>query len=392
MEEKMITPLAFIRMTVIALLLIVHPEHLFAQPAKNTIWKLSHDGVVKAVTGFQPQQMPALTATDKVISKRLGDRVLKVATPVNVGGNTMWAQAFKIPELFRVHAQNAGGSVDIIMMFKPDGKAVYDAASKLFRGSVAVVLWDSLSGGSTHLADPFNILVTSEDGTASPRDLQIDHTNFPPTTVALNLNPAADPAKVVFSTATNPNGDTSDFPVEPVLLVETEGREIQGFGIESIPITVALEPPVVRSSPRVAFETTMGSISPETALIDSGIARVSLRSSGVGVAKVSPKAPGFQATVREFTFVWPIRFIVASLLGGLVGVFLKGKKTFRAILSGMLTGLIIAVAWWGLGLNLLGIEVPRAWNEAGIFVMTALGSILGFSTLLERISSLGGKE
>jgi hypothetical protein len=373
-----------------ALAVAAMPVQSIAQKSENTIHVVTRAGTVRVETGQFAQRLPPLSAADRIISRRTGDRIRKSATPVSVGGSTIWAEPYRIPELYRVRSKGGTGSVDFTMMFNPDGFLAYDPASKQFRGSVAVVLWDSTTSAGTQLDSPFNILVTSPEGKASPMDLRIDHTNFPPTLVTLNLNPAADPAKVVFSTATNARGDTSDIPVQPVLMIGTDGKEVQGFGVESIPLTVIMEPGIVKVPPTVSFETSRGTIEPETTTIDRGMALATLRSSGVGTAMVAPSAPGYRTLVREFTFVWPVRFILASLVGAVIGAFAKkGKKTFRVLSGGVLAGFIVAAAWWGIGLNLLPVDLPRVFNELAVLAVTALGSFLGSSALLKRLQPAG---
>ena len=40
-------------------------------------------------------------------------------------------------------------------------------------------------------------------------------------------------------------------------------------------------------------------------------------------------------------------------------------------------GLLVAVAWVALGLNLLNVGLPGYYNEAAVFVVSALGAFLG---------------
>ncbi len=50
-------------------------------------------------------------------------------------------------------------------------------------------------------------------------------------------------------------------------------------------------------------------------------------------------------------------------------------KIFPALLLGCLTGFIVALLYWGLGLNVLNLELDRIYNEFAVMGLAILGAL-----------------
>ena len=96
-------------------------------------------------------------------------------------------------------------------------------------------------------------------------------------------------------------------------------------------------------------------------------------------------------------YEWPVRFLAASLLGGLLGSAVaalaarrRGRVASRPAygLGGLTTGLLVAVAF-AVGLNLTGLEILTQYGEAVVFVVAALGAILGLPGVAKAVPTLG---
>jgi hypothetical protein len=49
----------------------------------------------------------------------------------------------------------------------------------------------------------------------------------------------------------------------------------------------------------------------------------------------------------------------------------------KIVIGGILTGLIVAAAYYGLGISVIGIRISALVNEIAVFALSALGAIVG---------------
>ena len=134
-------------------------------------------------------------------------------------------------------------------------------------------------------------------------------------------------------------------------------------------------------------------------LDESGFAQATLRSRWLGTATVTAERPGFLASEIPVVFVFPLRFLGAALLGGLIGGLLRFWTNFKLgkkkpsigpfIWGGLLAGLIVAVAA-ALGINLAGAPFVASlgrFNEAVVFVFGAIGGYYGLKKAKAGVAS-----
>jgi uncharacterized membrane protein YjjP (DUF1212 family) len=90
----------------------------------------------------------------------------------------------------------------------------------------------------------------------------------------------------------------------------------------------------------------------------------------------------------NFRFAFPWFFLLASILGGLTGslakyyITVKGKKSWKKpVIGGILIGFIGAIAYYSLGVNLLGISMSAGLNEIAVLALSALCAYFGIGLL-----------
>ena len=211
-------------------------------------------------------------------------------------------------------------------------------------------------------------------------------------TVELRFRPStAQPKLKVRSTISD-----SDVAIEalPHLELRPDRTEFLGFGLETLPITVARvnpdgEPSTV-TAPTAVDVQVQGSARREgnDVIIPPGVARTEfrLRSVGLGKATVRATAGAFGAST-EVTAKFPLGPLLAALLGGAVGGWsrrwLKGarkRSAVRHVIEGAVVGAIAFVAGV-LGVGYVNLPAAVVATEAGAFLSAVLCGFVGVAVL-----------
>jgi EamA domain-containing membrane protein RarD len=98
------------------------------------------------------------------------------------------------------------------------------------------------------------------------------------------------------------------------------------------------------------------------------------------------------------SFLWPVVFLLAALVGGSLGSTLaelgrkgRAKRTMfiRHFIAGLITGVIVALGF-AAGVNLLPVSVVSQlqFNEASVCLVAALGGWLGIGGLKKGLPAL----
>jgi hypothetical protein len=175
-------------------------------------------------------------------------------------------------------------------------------------------------------------------------------------------------------------------PVTPYISITADKKKIQGYGIQAAKVYVTLVGASTAPPVPVPLKSDKGSLEPETVTVSGNepLQTVTLRSSGTGNTTVSASVVGFITTDQTVRFVFPWSFIISALIGGIIGTMIRifgmRKEGFNILsfIAGVLVGLIVALAYWGIGLNLLGLNINIDFmNEVAVLVLSALGGIVG---------------
>ncbi len=262
----------------------------------------------------------------------------------------------------------------------------YNQDERMFEGRLNLILLDDSPGQlqSRQLVEPVLVEVSSAGGArVTPENTSISHTNLPSTVIEIHDRSPQNRVPVNIKTAFNPQGQLQLLKKQSLLRIETPSKKIQGYGVEAIPIRIQVLGNSAGSPVNVNIVTDKGTVEPDNVDIegDRG-ATVILRSSGTGEATITISAAGFESESRNFRYVFPLMFIVFSVIGGLLGAFVKyfmkkGKKDLKkTVLLGLITGFIVAILYYVLGIQLFSFKLNNNINEFAVLGLGFLGALL----------------
>lgn len=258
--------------------------------------------------------------------------------------------------------------------------------------NVALVLKTDPSDRST-LASPVTVSVTARGATIDPRPVAISQLGlWHEVSIAVpdvehdtyDISVSADP--------TNPGDPVPLAVMRPEARIWSTPQSIIGWGIGES--TVFIEADGLREPAElpVALRVVNGSLSADRVTLDAaGHAEVKLRSTRERQAIVeimSSPLRGGEPLVIPFTAPW--WFLGAAVAGGLAGAFLRGRGRqhwIKALAIGVLTAVIMCLAY-AVGVDwpakvLATAGIPKA-AEAAVFVLGAVGALLGVSAMLPK--------
>lgn len=290
-----------------------------------------------------------------------------------------------------------------------DGVAL-EFTGTTFRGSVALGLVDTLQPDrSVTLSAPIWFHLSAEAGDVSPADVPIRHTSFPPSAAIVTAAAPGDSLRLLVQPALTLTPIITWLAVHRTLLqVEPATVRIPGFGLGHTELHVSLPVQAGPAQRDVVLSARHGTPDPSVVSLAGGeTGRSSIRSSGVGRDTVTATSGPLRSAPSELVYGWPLLFLAAALLGGIVGSVMdceairrRGTPASRRayVVSGLAAGLFAAVAI-AIGLNVTGVDLSETSGEAVVFVVAALGTVLslrglrralpGFGKLLEREAAPG---
>lgn len=244
----------------------------------------------------------------------------------------------------------------------------------------------SESGENNANIQPVKIEVKSNEvPSIKPGSFEINHLSLPSSSVELEADRLTDSVAVSVFTVSNTSGYSTFLKVKPRLEISTGSKTLQGFGVDETPITVRFIGSNSADSMLINFNTEKGKVTPNSKYIHfNQPATVMLRTGGTGNCKIVALGSSHESNELLIKFIFPWYFLLASVLGGLAGSFIRpdqksGKRfTAKKFLVGIITGLIGAAAYYFLGINLLGLNLQGPFTEIAVFVVSALFAYLGF--------------
>jgi len=292
-----------------------------------------------------------------------------------------------IPELHVESATDRGEVITYRVLFTMKQPLSYNANSNSFTGKIGFLLMSD-SDNTASVKEPVKIEVRSDEAKSiAPAKLAIDHLSIPSTDVDVVAENVTDSISVRVGTVSNPEGYVTFLKVKPVLEISANRKGLQGLGIEETEIDVRLKGYNSADSVKVVFNPGKGTITPSSVFVKyNEPATVMLRSQGLGDSKITATTSNLNSNSLVFEFNFPWYFLLASLIGGLLGGFVKflssdkkKESLQKIVIGGVLTGLIVAAAYYGLGISLIGIKISAIVNEIAVFALSALGAIVGIS-------------
>ena len=273
-------------------------------------------------------------------------------------------------------------------IFKVANRLRWEPEEGVFRGAFFLAIEDSLRRNESRpLPTPLRFQLIAEADGVEPAELAFEHTNFPLRRVDVTARSVSDSLRVQLVSEVDVNGSDIWLPVVPYLEIETRPR-VQGWGVETARVTVRRMGTTSATPTMVSLTTSSGDLDPYDVEVGAaGTGSSVLRSAGAGEAVLTATVPGLGEATTTIVFVWPWVFLLAALLGGLFGgaaVAAQERKGAEKVswgasaVKGLLVGVLAALAWYALGVNLLNLDlgVPRQ-NELAVFALAALAGFFG---------------
>jgi len=321
--------------------------------------------------------------TARFITSRIGTEALRNVADqaTSTGRNT-----YVLP--YRVLATSAGASgserrsfLRPVIEVAGDGLS-FAGSEEGFRGTLFLGVQDSLQPASAEpLPDTIHFLLDAAGARVDPGRIRVAHTNLPFEEVTVSSRENRDSVELRVRSSLWAEAVPLSLPVSRPALTVTAPPTVPGLGLEAANVVVRSER-IVSGRVPVTVESTLGRPEPSGAdLGPDGTLTVELRSTGLGEAEITVHSPGYRPASTTVRFVFPVGFLLAALLGGVVGGsahrIQKRKEEeadswIREAGAGLVFGMIVAVAY-AVGVNLLGLELQAQYGEALVFTLAALG-------------------
>jgi hypothetical protein len=339
---------------------------------------------------------------DEVLLAVTGDRPAVLVDPERYGlpGGTAGAGGEDEPNLLPWEWVAMDGDRTEAVNFRPVFAVVeplrYRRDEGLFRARILLGLVEvGRPGVSRPLATAVGIRVLSTDADGvEPEVVRLERTNELVADVEVRARSPLDSVRMEFRPAALSEGGVEAWvPVRPGLAVELSPRRIQGFGLEAADIRVTLLGRSPAQSVTVSLASAYGAVDGgEVEIGTSGTARARVRSRSLGWDTITAVGVGLDATPVPVRYLFPWLFLGATILGGGAGATLRvlqgqgaegeresaGAVRPSALLGGALLGIVVAVATFVLGLDLVGVD-PTAipFTEGAAFGVAAVAAWFG---------------
>jgi len=269
-----------------------------------------------------------------------------------------------------------------------------------FRGTVSLALVDTLQPDrADSLATPIWFHVSTDAGEVNPADVAVRHTSLPPYPTVITAASPGDSVRVLVQPALTLSPVATWLAVRRTLVqIVPATARIMGFGLATTELHVSLPAEVGGNRRDVVLSARHGVPQPSVLQLAGGESGVSvIRSTGVGRDTVIVTSGPLRSEPLELVYAWPVLFLVASLLGGIFGSLMdaaavrrRGTSASRRayVVSGLAAGMFVAVATV-IGLNVTGVDLPATSGEAVVFVVAALGAVLGLRGLRRALPGFG---
>jgi len=257
----------------------------------------------------------------------------------------------------------------------------FDAANKTFAGNVLIGLEDSLRPTQQiGLGRDMVLQVTSDAGEVVPPRVRIGHTNVPWQPVRVVARTPGDTVHILIQAVFNPSGYAAPIRVDrPRIDVRPASPNLQGLGLEATRVSVTIPTFLRTDTVTVTLWSDRGGLDAGTLRIPpTGTGEIGLRSSGLGLNTVHAEITGIATGQASMRYTLPWAFVVAALLGGVLGTVLRRRRRHLALadfVAGIVAGVVSAVAY-AIGLNLTGVDLSVRVGEATVLVVAVLGATL----------------
>jgi len=296
---------------------------------------------------------------------------------------------YMLPELYIAKIAGSNEQIKYQILILDSTPLRYDFDKGTFDGVLQFIPIEMNTAGTNpvqkELSSPEEIIIKYG---AKSETIKLQYVNWPPIDFNVSTSTALDSFEVKVQTILKPLGYNQNMVVEPAIVLTTPREKIQGLGVQTIPVHVSLkgvtsyDPPV-----NITVASSRGNVeNAHVILADGNPKEVRIRSENIGKFNLVVINSNFRSNSIEIESVFPWLFFVLSILGGLIGSLAKslnktGTVAVKALVIGSIYGLIIATAYWGLGINLSVIKFDI--NGINEIMVLALGLVAGYFGIKE---------
>jgi len=352
-----------------------------AQAKHYRIYRYQESGKIKESAASNAEQAIKLTPKENLAVVKSDEPIKNVKTMVPLQPNVVARRSFVLPETYYAKVQGTEAQVTLSPILNTDEPMKFVKSSGKFEGKLLVLLQEAGDNQSKKLTQPIKFSVVSEADNVSPVNDSIDHSYFPPVEIKFASTSPADSVRFTFITSSHPEGYKASLQVRPNLTIHTSETVLQGFGLERTTLNFSVKPPGSGPTHAIQVSPSLGTVDSTEIHLQGGQGSTGLRSGSLGTSKITVSSPDYADSEIYISYVFPFRFLIATLIGGIVGGIVRMKRKKHglvfSLIVGMLWGLIVAVAWTGVGINLLNLPMPTFTNECVVFVLAAFAAIWG---------------
>jgi hypothetical protein len=356
---------------------------------RATVARVSPAGVDTVAAAPQVVLRPG-----ELLAVRTGATATAIARPPAAGPTSTTDSAYRLPFTYLGLDREATAPATYRPIFVTEGPLRYRAEGDGFVGSFLLGLQDSARPTSTsEITAPVRLRVAGDADSIAPDTVVLRQTNAQMERIQVFSQGSVDSLRVLLVPGFDPRGVDVWLRVQPALAFEQTPASIQGLGVEGTTLVVGTRGTRSSDSTVVTLSASRGSLESNRIVVTQGGAVVKLRSAGLGPATISARAPGWSPAQVTIGYRWPVTFLVAALLGGLLGGLVayahaKRRRTISVgqfLLKGIAVGLLVCVVYFGVGINLLQFDIQvQFFNELVVFALAALAAAFGIPALSPR--------
>ncbi len=283
-----------------------------------------------------------------------------------------------------------GASVRSRVFLRDASGLNYSGARRSYEAQIAVAFVNAdAEADNGNLPRPLSVLVQATGASVNPQPVEVTQFgHWYPVRISVS-NPKAPYEVTVTAHPADPGTTSALAIVPPTVTFSPRTRRVVGYGIGKVRIGVTARSISEVAGITVPVQADRGELSEDRVELDgNGDGDISLRSAGVGVARVVAGDPFSGGVDVEFTS--PVPFLALAALGGLAGAFLqkRGRRRWgKALLIGAVSAIVMTLAY-AVGFDwvtrLPAASAVASSGEAVVFVLGVLGSMTGVRTLLPK--------
>jgi hypothetical protein len=335
--------------------------------------------------GTQPRDV--VVRDDKSVTVFLKDSARLEKAPPGLGVDNGVA----LPVRFLSLDSASGAMMALKPWFDDGGGLRFDSRRNAYVGTIRMGLRDTLNATRPRQLSPavrFSIMASADSVT--PERIEITETNVFVTSARVSTTRREDAMRVTVWPDFSDRGVDLWIPFRrDTLVVRVDRPRVDGLGLESAMVTVAVPPGALAPEDSVAvmLQATRGSFDAQTVYPKGNTpATAKLRSDGIGALTVTASAPALDAGVASMEFTIPMGLLTGGLIGALMGSGLitlrerrrASTRNLGAVIgSGLLAGMVVAVIIAIGVMKLPGLDLPSGSGSLVALLAGVVGGYIG---------------